>query len=90
MTVINHLNGQFSGPWVCELCGHSGSECRCEHFQRGGNVWGHWGTVFSDSELAAEYWRLVIAYYRTGLVDYKEQAETIRRFAENPSYEETE
>lgn len=86
----NKLDGSFSGLWTCEVCGHTGDECRCEHFQRGGNVWGSHGTVLSGSELAAEYWRMVIGYYRTGLDAYKTQAETIRRFAETPSYEETE
>lgn len=84
----NKLDGSFSGLWSCEICGKTGAECTCEHFQRGGNVWGHHGTQFSDAELAAEYWRLVIGYYRTGLEEYKEQAETIKRFAENRSYDE--
>jgi hypothetical protein len=82
------LDGSFSGLWTCELCGHTGDECHCEHYNRGGNVWGHHGTVISESELAAEYWRLIIAYYRTGLEEYKEQAQTVLRFAENPSYED--
>lgn len=86
----NKLDGSFSGLWSCEVCGHTGDECHCEHFQRGGNVWGSHGTVLSGPELAAEYWRMVIGYYRTGLDAYKTQAETIRRFAETPSYEETD
>lgn len=84
------LDGSFSGLWSCELCGKTGDACTCEHYQRGGNVWGHHGTVISESELAAEYWRMVIGYYRTGREEFKEQAHTIQRFAENPSYEETD
>lgn len=88
MSALKALDGSYSGLWSCELCGYSGFMCRCEHFNRGGNVWGNHGTQFSGAELAAEYWRLVIGYYRTGLEEYRDQAETVLRLIENPSYED--
>lgn len=55
--MINKLDGSFSGLWTCELCGKTGTDCTCEHYQRGGNVWGWHGTPLSDSEAASECWR---------------------------------
>jgi hypothetical protein len=80
MKTSTDLHGQFYGFWGCELCGYSGFLCRCEHFQRDGNVWGPDKTL-TDAELAAEHWRLVIAYYRTGLEEYREQADLMLRLA---------
>jgi len=60
------LNGSFSGLWTCELCGKTGTDCTCEHYDRG-YAWGHDKTL-SDAELSAEAYRqLVRACAKVGM-----------------------
>lgn len=48
------LDGSFSGLWTCELCGHTGTDCTCEHFAR------NWtrgkDKTLSDAEIMAVFW----------------------------------
>jgi hypothetical protein len=77
------LDGSYSGLWVCDLCGHTGDECHCEHFNRGTGAHGPDKTL-TEPELAAEYWRLTIAWYRTGLEEYKDQSLAVLNLIEDP------
>ncbi len=63
--MTKQLDGSFSGLWTCELCGHTGAACTCEHFSRWGGAWGP-RKHLTDAETAAEYWRSAYHYYRTG------------------------
>jgi hypothetical protein len=59
------LDGSFSGLWTCELCGHTGAECTCEHFARGTWARGPDKTL-SEAEMASEYWRGQMIWFRSG------------------------
>lgn len=61
----NKLNGSFSGLWTCEICGHTGAECTCEHFARWGGGVGPDKTL-SGPEIMAEFWRGQMIWYRVG------------------------
>jgi hypothetical protein len=50
----NKLDGSFSGLWTCELCSKTGTDCTCEHFDRG-FAWGKDKTL-TDAEMMAEVW----------------------------------
>lgn len=76
-TAKSQLNGSYSGLWSCDLCGHTGAACRCEHFNRGTGAWGP-DKRLSDAEMAAEQWRMILSYYRTHMEEHQEQAEQLR------------
>lgn len=83
--MADHLNGSFSGLWICDLCGQTGSACHCEHFNRGTGVHGPDKTL-TGAEIAAEHWRSVLAWYRTGLEDHKEQANFLGSLGRGDDY----
>jgi hypothetical protein len=58
--MADKLDGSFSGLWTCELCGKTGTDCTCEHFDRGfarGK-----DKTFTDAELAAETWYAISCF----------------------------
>lgn len=62
MAEKSQLDGSFSGLWTCELCGKTGTDCTCEHFDRG-YARGPDKTL-SDAELMAEVWYQEVRGYR--------------------------
>lgn len=51
---MDKLDGSFSGLWTCELCSKTGTDCTCEHFDRG---YAHGkDKTLSDAEIMAEFW----------------------------------
>lgn len=94
------LNGSFSGLWTCELCSKMGTECTCEHFDRGW-AWGKDKTL-TEAEMAAEVWYARVIYhesfddaefygggeYRQKFLLERRRAETLERMAESAGYGE--
>lgn len=85
--MADRLDGSFSGLWSCEICGRTGTECTCEHFQRDGWVWGD-RRELTDAEAAAEYWKAQFMYAEANGVQEtarkKERAEIWTRFTTLP------
>ncbi len=79
------LDGSFSGLWSCELCGHTGAECRCEHFARWGGGVGP-NKELTGPEIAAEMWRSAYHFYRTGSEEAFQQFRALQSIGEYNAY----
>lgn len=97
--MMDKLDGSFSGLWTCELCSKTGTDCTCEHFDRG-FAWGK-DKTFSDAEFAAEVWHADSLFHesfydaefygtsehRNKFLKTREQKATIDRMATYPDYD---